>query len=81
MQDHRSPKARITAEIPAARVDLTLGDKKSMPVIGDIAELDHGFTTPAGVQAAIAVCRNPDGSVRWVADVLVSEMEAIHDNG
>lgn len=77
MEVHRPQKARITSAIPEDRVDMTLGDRKSLPEIGDIVELDHGFTMPSGKPAGIGICRNPDGSVRWIADVLESEMEVL----
>jgi hypothetical protein len=77
MQVRSTPRARITKEIPIARVDLTLGDQQSVPQVGDIVELDQGFTLPTGESAGIVVCHNSDGTVRWVADVLESEMEAV----
>lgn len=77
MQIRSTPRARITKEIPVARVDLTLGDRKSVPQVGDIVELDQGFTMPTGEPAGIVFCRNQDGSVRWVADVLEAEMELV----
>jgi len=77
MQGHRIPRARIVAAIPIERVDLTLGDGESRPRIGGVVELDHGFTTSAGEPAGIVLCLNADRSVRWVADVLESEMEVL----
>ena len=77
MQVRSTPRARITKKIPIARVDLTLGDQESVPQVGDIVELDQGFSMPTGEPAGIVVCRNSNGSVRWVADVLESEMEPV----
>jgi hypothetical protein len=77
MQVRSTLRARITKEIPIARVDLTQGDRQSVPQVGDIVELDQGLTMPTGEPAGIVVCRNQDGSVRWVADVLESEMELV----
>ena len=76
MPDHAFSRARIVSAIPAERVDLTLGDRKSLPKIGEVVELDRGFML-SGERAGVVVCRNPDGSVRWVADVLESEIEAV----
>jgi hypothetical protein len=75
MEIGRTPRARIVAAIPVERVDLTLGDGASLPKIGDIVELDQGFTMSSGERAGIVVCCNSDGTVRWVADVLECEME------
>jgi hypothetical protein len=77
MQVRSKPRARITKEIPTARVDMSLGDQQSVPQIGDIVELDQGFTMPTGESAGIVVCRNSNDSIRWVADVLESEMEMV----
>jgi hypothetical protein len=77
MQVRSTPRARIIKEIPIGRVDLTLGDQKSVPHVGDIVELDQGFTMPSGEPAGIVVCRDSSGSVRWVADVLESEIEMV----
>lgn len=48
-----------------------------MPQVGDFGELDQGFTTPTGEPAGIVACRNQDGSARWVADVLQSQMQVV----
>lgn len=69
-------RARIIAAVPLERVDLTLGDG-STPQIGDIVVLDHGFTMPDGRPAGIVVCFASDGRVRWVADVLDTELEVL----
>lgn len=70
-------KARLIAEIPMQRVDMTAGDGSSRPAVGDIVELDHGFTGPNGESMGIVVCFNDDRSVRWVADIMDSEIELI----
>jgi len=77
MQSQNLPRARLIALIPLERVDQTLGDRKSFPHIGDVIELDQGFTLPNGEAGGIAFCCNADGSVRWVADVLASEIEML----
>ena len=77
MNNRNPPRARITVVIPLDRVDMTLGDGKSRPKVGDIVELDQGCTAATGEPAGIVICHNPDRSVRWVADVLESEMEAV----
>jgi hypothetical protein len=74
------PKARLIAEIPVDRVDLIAGDGVSRPVVGDIVELEQGFTGPNGEPMGIVICFNDDRSVRWVADVMDSEIELIPRN-
>ena len=77
MEEHRPPKARIVVAIPVERVDMQAGDGKSIPAVGDIVELDQGFTGPNGEAMGIVVCVNNDGSVRWIADALESEFELL----
>jgi hypothetical protein len=40
-------------QIPIERVDFVAGDGTSHPVIGDIVELEHGFTGPNGESMGI----------------------------
>ncbi|QDE38424.1 hypothetical protein FIV34_04015 [Luteibacter pinisoli] len=70
-------KARLIAEIPVERVDFASGEGAAWPVIGDIVELDQGFTGPNGQPMGMVVCFNDDRSVRWAADVLDSEIELL----
>ena len=69
-------RARLIAVVPAERVDVSGGDG-SAPRVGDIVELDHGFTFPDGRPGGIVVCRAPDGHFKWSADVLDSEIELL----
>lgn len=77
MKRHGPPKARLLVAIPAERIDRTMGDGMSQPKAGDIVELDQGFTGPGGEAMGIVHCINADGSIRWVADVLDSELELL----
>ena len=70
-------KARIIKLIPIERVDRTQGDGISELQIGDLVELDQGFTFPSGQAGGMVICANSDDSVRWVADILISEIEWI----
>jgi len=76
MKRSEQPLARVKATVPRDRVDITLGDG-SLPQVGDIAEVDHIFTAPSGETMFIVICSSSDGSVRWVADMLETEIEAI----
>jgi hypothetical protein len=69
----------LISNIPLDRVDLTLGDGSSLPAIGDIVQPDQGFTGPNGESMGIVFCINSDGTVKWVADVLDSEIELLPD--
>jgi hypothetical protein len=69
-------KARLLANIPSERMDETVGDG-SQSNVGDIVELDQGFTGPNGEPMGMVVCYNADRSIRWAGDVLDSEIEVI----
>ena len=69
-------KARLIAALPPERVDTSAGDG-STPQIGDIVELDHGFTFPDGRSGGIVVCVDASGEIKWFADVLSSEIEVL----
>ncbi len=73
----RPRRARVIARIPQDRVDPLLCDGVSCPRIGDVVELEQGFTSPQGEPMGIAVCANEDGTIRWVADVFDAELELI----
>jgi hypothetical protein len=68
--------AKVISAVPIERVDTTVGDG-SLPQVGDIAEVDHMFTSSSGEQMHIVVCRAPDGHLRWVADMLASEISTV----
>jgi hypothetical protein len=68
-----TPLARVISSVPVDRVDLGLGDG-SVPQVGDIAEIDQVYTAPSGEQMHMATCTDADGRVRWVADLLLSEI-------
>jgi hypothetical protein len=68
--------ARLIALVPPQRVHDFCGDGSS-PMIGDIVELDQGFTFPDGKLGGMVYCMAPDGSVKWGADVYDSEIEVL----
>jgi hypothetical protein len=68
--------ARLIAEIPADRIHDSCGDA-STPKVGDIVQLDQGFTFPDGKQGGIVYCVTRDGITKWGADVYESEIEVI----
>ncbi|TZF80048.1 hypothetical protein [Cognatilysobacter lacus] len=70
-------KARIICAIPLERLHPSAGDGTSAPAIGDIVELDHGFTAPDGRGMGLVYCVGPSGNVRWAADVYDSEIQAL----
>jgi len=73
-------RARLIAAVPMERVDTSGGDG-STPRVGDIVDLDHGFTFHDGRQGGIVVCTGPNGRIKWSADVLDSEIEFLPDEG
>ncbi len=68
--------ARLIAIPSADRIDLELGDG-SRPVLGDIVELDQGFTFPDGRAGGIVFCMSSSGKIRWCADLYDTEIEVI----
>lgn len=76
MKRHVPPKARLLMTIPSGRADY-MADADSQPKAGDIVELDQGYTGPNGEAMGIVVCRNEDGSIRWVGDVMATEIELL----
>ena len=70
------PIARLIASVPANRVYESCGDG-SKPQIGDIVQLDQGFTFPDGKPGVMVYCVTPDGQTKWGADVYGSELELI----
>lgn len=70
-------RARLIAALPMERVDTSDGDG-STPQVGDIVELDQGFTFPDGRPGGTVFCVADDGHDKWSADVLESEIEILH---
>lgn len=68
--------AKLIAIPSIDRVDFEDGGG-SGPALGDIVELDHGFTFPDGRPGGIVVCKNPEGKIKWSADLYDSEIEVI----
>lgn len=69
-------RARLISALPLERVDSSIGDG-STPQVGDIVELDQGFTFPDGRPGGIVFCVAADGHIKWTADVLDSEIELL----
>ena len=69
-------KARLIVVLPPERIDCTTGDG-SAPQIGDVVELDHGMTSSDGRSGGIVVCVGANGEIKWIADVLDSEIEVL----
>jgi hypothetical protein len=69
-------RARLISPVPIERVDFSVGDG-SIPQVGDIVELDQGFTFPDGQPGGIVFCVSDNGHIKWSADVLDSEIELL----
>jgi hypothetical protein len=70
------PIARLIANVPSDRVYESCGDG-SQPRIGDIVQLDQGFTFPDGKPGGMAYCMTSDGRTKWGADLYESEIELL----
>jgi hypothetical protein len=69
-------RARFIAAPPMERVDSSIGDG-STPEVGDIVELDQGFTFPDGRAGGTVFSVTAEGHIKWSADVLDSEIELL----
>jgi hypothetical protein len=69
-------KARLLCTIPSERILPACGDG-STPQIGDIVELDQGFTFPDGRPGGMVYCMSADGGIRWGADVNDFELDVL----
>jgi hypothetical protein len=72
-------KARLIAPLPPERFE-AVGGSGNAPIVGDIVELDQGFTFPDGRQGGMVYCVATDGAIIWTADVYDSEIEALPDD-
>ena len=74
------PAARLIALIPTERIHKSCGDG-STPTVGDIVELDQGFTFPDGKPGGMVYCASSDGNIKWGADVYESEIQLLNEAG
>ncbi|WP_125931882.1 hypothetical protein [Thiosocius teredinicola] len=68
-----SPQARLMAELPANRYSIA-GANGRAPIVGDILELDQGFTSEDGLTMVLAYCRGRNESFIYSAEVYESEL-------
>ena len=71
--------ARLITSISPDRIHDACGDG-SAPQVGDLVQLDQGFTFPDGRPGGMAYCVRPDGHIAWGADVYDFEIEVIAPN-
>ena len=67
----RVKRAHLTAQIPSTRFRSFDG---SAPRIGDLVELDQGFTFPDGKPGCLVYCKGEGGLDRYEAEVYESEI-------
>jgi hypothetical protein len=67
----KPPLAPLIAKIPPSRFTSLDGTK---PQIGDIVQLDQGFTFPDGEPGCLVYLVAQDGSYRYGAEVYESEI-------
>lgn len=77
MMSFIQPNARLVAQIAADRVALGKGDGASIPVVGDLVFADQAWAGSDGRNMYLVYCQRPDGSVRWKAELLESELEPL----
>ena len=60
---------------------MSSGNGSSLPAIGDIVDLDQGFTGPNGEPMGMIYCVDENGKIHWTADAFDSELELIVQPG
>jgi hypothetical protein len=73
----KMPNARLIFEIDETRIEQIPGRAAVKPEVGDLVDLDQGFTGTNGEPMGLVYCMNPDGSVRWGASVYDWELELL----
>jgi hypothetical protein len=69
------PKAVLKVEIPETRYKVLEGN--TPPAIGDILELDQGFTSPEGEAMVLAYHPNVNAEDSYEVEVYESEIETL----
>ena len=68
------PRARLLVELPAERYR-TLTPEGRIPRVGDMLDLDQGFTGPDGLAMVLAYFPGSGGDDLYEAEVYESELE------
>ncbi|MCC9603336.1 hypothetical protein LOC67_22530 [Stieleria sp. JC731] len=71
----RMNNVRLIKEIPKKRLSLVSGDPTRFPVIGDLGESDHCYSTQGGPMVLV-LFRTADGATEWEAEAYWNELEA-----
>ena len=67
------PRARLQKPIPPDRYRVLSGNSMS-PMIGDVVNLDQGYTSDDGQPMVLVYCLHGDGSYRYEAEVYEVEL-------
>ena len=73
MESARPKRAHLISEIPPDRYTIERPHGRA-PVIGDVLELDQGYTGQDGLPTVLAYCKGDDGIYVYGAEVYESEL-------
>jgi len=74
---HIPRKGRLFAEVPTGRFRV-IAPYNRAPEIGDIVQLDQGFSDPNGQNMTLVYCVSSDGSFIYEAEIYDSEFELVN---
>ena len=79
MDTSRPPRANLIAALPADRYRIMKPAGRA-PRVGDVLELDQGYTGEDGSPMVLAYCPGPQGRYVYEAHVFESELGPPLDN-
>ncbi|MFS1524732.1 hypothetical protein ACL7TT_11550 [Microbulbifer sp. 2304DJ12-6] len=76
MNESSPPRARLLVELPDERFEVEVPSGRK-PSVGDIVELDQGFTGKNGLPMALVFCPDENGGDLYEAEVYEAEIEVL----
>ncbi len=74
MSEIKPKKAALLTNIPSDRARYISGNKNTFPQLGDIVQLDQGFTSENGKAMVLAYKIDSAGNFEWELEVYESEL-------
>lgn len=66
-------RARLLVELPPARYRMNTSEGRT-PFVGDVIQLDQGFTGTDGAPMVLGYCRTEAGQLLYEAEIYESEL-------
>ncbi|MEO1543371.1 MAG: hypothetical protein AAFR75_05045 [Pseudomonadota bacterium] len=66
-------RARLLVELPSARFRVKASQGRT-PIVGDVIQLDQGFTSADGVPMVLGYCTTDSGELLYEAEIYESEL-------